>query len=176
MEDFRLHCAIKVMEPEKAKKLPLHLQKQIVEDGPIQSVRPSIPEDIQYVGTMYKEFGICYDYYRCPDGTLRQEYRRRYQKIILSFREKPVIPGRRVYEKKGKKRHVDSFDSIDSLDDSKFFGCEPTQPDGQAVWKMEHDRPNVGDYKKIAVGAEGVDVVENERGGSFAMLPMGGET
>lgn len=84
MEDFRLFYAKKTMDSDGGMDLPDNIKKQIGRE-PVPSVRPQIPSDMQYVGTVYREKGICFDYYQLPDGSFRQEYRRRYQEIILEY-------------------------------------------------------------------------------------------
>lgn len=65
----------------------------------VPSVRPHIPAELEYVGTVV-EGQICFDYYLLPDGQLRQEYRRPEQDIILSYRDEESLQHIRQRERK----------------------------------------------------------------------------
>lgn len=155
MEDFRLFYAAETLEPEQAKELPAKLLKDIAKE-PVRSVRPDIPEELEYIGTRF--YGnICFDYYRLPDGTYRQEYRKKYQKIITRY-----LPGGKRHEKNQKRNRKNNLHSVSGdadMDSSERSGHERPQSDGPAVSEMEHDC-NTGE------GCTGAT-----KRGNFSMLP-----
>lgn len=100
MENFRLFYAAGTKPAEQADKLPPELQERVEKEN-VPSVRPHIPVDLEYVGTVVKG-QICFDYYILPDGQLRQEYRRPEQDIILSYRDEESM--QHVRQRARKKR------------------------------------------------------------------------
>lgn len=98
MEDFRLFYAAGTKPAEQADKLPPKLQERVEKEN-VPSVRPHIPAELEYVGTVV-EGQICFDYYLLPDGQLRQEYRRPEQDIILSYRDEESLQHIRQRERK----------------------------------------------------------------------------
>lgn len=160
MEDFRLHYASRILDPEKAGQLTDEVKRQIA-GGPVPSVRPNIPEEMEYVGTGYCGDDYCFDYYQLPDGQLRQEYRRKHQDIIISFN--------REGKRRGKKKSNIGPVYVGAVDMAyyKRSGCERTQSNGQAVRLVE----------SRAAGTENVSEVgclEKERG-RFEMVTTGGQ-
>lgn len=98
MEDFRLFYAAGTKPAEQADKLPPEWQQRVEKEN-VPSVRPHIPVDLEYVGTVVKG-QICFDYYLLPDGQLRQEYRRPEQDIILSYRDEESLQHMRARKKR----------------------------------------------------------------------------
>lgn len=85
MDDIRLLYASKTKEPEQADKLPPEIMQKIMSE-PTRSVRPNIPDDLEYVGSRRYIDNVYFDYYRTPSGELRSEYRQKHQKIIVAYR------------------------------------------------------------------------------------------
>lgn len=100
MEDFRLFYAAGTKPAEQADKLPPEWQQRVDQED-VPSVRPYIPAELEYIGTVAKG-QICFDYYVLPDGQLRQEYRRPEQDIILSYRDEESL--QHVRQRARKKR------------------------------------------------------------------------
>ena len=100
MEDFRLFYAAGTKPAEQADKLPPKLQERVEKEN-VPSVRPHIPAELEYVGTVV-EGQICFDYHLLPDGQLRQEYRRPEQDIILSYRDEESL--QHIPQRERKKR------------------------------------------------------------------------
>lgn len=100
MEEFRFFYAARTKPAEQADKLPLEWQQRVDQED-VPSVRPYIPTELEYIGTVVKG-QICFDYYVLPDGQLRQEYRRPEQDIILSYRDEESL--QHVRQRARKKR------------------------------------------------------------------------
>ena len=98
MEDFRLFYAAATKPADQVDKLPPEWQQRVDAEH-VPSVRPYIPAELEYIGTVTKG-QICFDYYILPDEQLRQEYRRPEQDIILSYRDEESLQHVRQRERK----------------------------------------------------------------------------
>lgn len=158
MEDFRLQYASTTLDPEKGKKLPDKLLKEI-HNHPVPSVRPEIPEDMEYIGTEARYMNsregmyICFDYYQLPDGSFRQEYRKKHQKIILTYRKEA---------KRSEIQKSNAYQRYHSVPDGAVDHSEP----------VGHQRAQSRDMQLPEVES-GSDTGRDVRGraGEFAMIP-----
>ena len=98
MEDVRLFYAAGTKPAGQADKLPQEWQQRVDQED-VPSVRPYIPTELEYIGTVDRG-QICFDYYVLPDGQLRQEYRRPEQDIILSYRDEESLQHMRARKKR----------------------------------------------------------------------------
>lgn len=98
MEDVRLFYAAGTKPAEQADKLPPEWQQRVDQEN-VPSVRPYIPAELEYIGTVAKG-QICFDYYVLPDGQLRQEYRLPKQDIILLYRDEESLQHMRARKKR----------------------------------------------------------------------------
>lgn len=153
MEDFRLFYAAETLEPEQVKELPAELLKEMAKE-PVRSVRPNIPEELEYIGTRFYD-NYCFDYYQLPDGTFRQEYRRKHQKIITRY-----LQGGKRHEKNRKDKHVHNYSNPLDVGDSQLYEYQCPQSDRPEISAVEH------------VHSDGEGCTGATKRGNFSTLPQ----